>query len=223
MSISTDEEAATPFRTTTEDTGNVGKDGHNGDATWSRFYAKYYSPVEWFVSANFPGRVNDIPDAFQRVAARIALNPAITNHDFRDRFRTVIIKLVRSELDHMHPKQRQRAERRFLSQPFHVLAALLHPAHDKGDLAKRKLEDIIASVREELLDPNFGNAKYLAQLNERYLRMWRLVQMSDTGNMAEIARRLGRQRYEVERPWKAIETWIGDEAKRIARATGYLD
>ena len=94
MSLSTDKKPTTPFRTTSEDTGNVGKPGHNGNATWAKFYKKYFPPVESFIATNFPGRVNDIPDAFQRVAARIAHKPEITNHDFRNKFRTVIIKLV---------------------------------------------------------------------------------------------------------------------------------
>ena len=78
-----------------------------------KWYAKYREPCIRFIALKRPQWKNEAEDVVQRVAAKIAGDPYITDRGEDDTCRTVICNMCLSELSRIHNPHRAKAERKF--------------------------------------------------------------------------------------------------------------
>lgn len=207
------------FKETTEDTGNVGRPGHDSDRTWDRFYAKYRTECIAVVKSKYPQWANEAEDVFQRVAQLIDRKPGITNRRPGARFRTVLCRLCTREMRRLHHPDHERAVKTFASQPLSTLRNILHPRSSSN----ARLEELVLFIRDDMLDPNYENGRHFESLDEEELSLWRHVQLDPTCNASAVARRLGLDYSKVNRAKNSVNRWIKAQAKKMAQELQYLD
>ena len=211
------------FKETTEDTGSVGKPGHDSDGTWTRFYAKYRAECIAVLKSKYPQWANEAEDVFQRVALLIHNNPAITNRKPNDRFRTVLCNLCTREITCLHRPTRETAKRRFTRLSPAYLLHLLHPSRPGNGQAKARLEDIVLFICEDMMSDDYENGRYFKELDERQFGIWRLIQRTESRRPAEAVRKFGIERNEAYRAYADINSWIRRQAMLLAKEINYLD
>lgn len=211
------------FRTTSDDTGNIGRPGHDTERTWQKFYAKYRNSCITFLQHDYPQWANEAEDVFQRVALLIHGNPNITNRKPNDRFRTILCNLCTREMTRLHHPARETAKKRFASFSPSYLLGLLHPSRPRGDRSRAMLEDIVLFICEDMMDADYENGRYFKELDERQLGIWRLIQRTESRRPAEAVRKFGIERNEAYRAFTVINKWIRSHARQIADEIHYLD
>jgi len=207
------------FPNTTDDTGNIGKPGHDGERSWNRFVAKYQTPVIEFLTDKYPQYAAEAEDAFFKASERIFGCPSITSRKPDDTFRTVLANLCIKELLRPYNQHRQTAIRRFYK---HLLVKLQPSRLPTDGIRRERILEIIRFIRSDMMDPNYENGRFFRRFNQEKLDLWRQAQHADTTD-AELARRLGRPYHEINRAHLSIDKWIVEEAIRNARQLGILD
>ena len=211
------------FEETTEDSSRVGHPGHDSAHSWQHFDAKYREDCIAFMQENFSKWAQDAEDAFQCVEQEIARHRDLIPLRRTCKFRTILCKLCVKQLYRIHNEHREEAVRKFNSQPRHVLSQILHPRRTAAERETEKLADVIAAVREAILDRDFDNGRHFGHLNERDLSLWTQVQLADTDNVAEIARRLGISRFKLSHAVRGIDSQILKIAMKTAEELHYFD
>lgn len=209
------------FSTTSDDTGDIGKPGHNSDKSWTKFYAKYRAPCMTVIKYDYPQWANEAEDVFQRVAASIHDNPNIINRKKEDTLRTVLCNLCTKEMRRLHHPKREEAKRRFMRLAPTYLRNLLHPSSSSGT-ARAKLQDLVLFIRDDMLDKDYENGRYFQYLDETDFSLWRHVQLSETGRVSDTARTLGLNWFKVCRANARINGWILKKARELAAELQYL-
>lgn len=209
------------FRTTTEDTGNVGKPGHDTDGTWQRFYAKYRESCVALLRHDYPQWADEAEDVFQRVAQLIHSQPAITNRKPNDRFRTVLCNLCTREMTCLHRPTREKARRRFAGLSPAYLFNLLHPSRPDAGRTKATPEDLALFIAEDMMDDGYENGRHFGELDERQFAIWRLIMRTESRRPAEAVRRFGIERNEAYRAFSGINGWIRRQAMQLAEELRY--
>ena len=205
------------FRTTTPRTSHVGQGPYANDETWNRFFAKYRRSCIDFIRLKYPAWQSDAEDVFMRVAERISRDPLLTSRKPGDTFRTVLCNLCIREIGRLHNPHRERAIRRFRSQP---LDFILPGLRRKSPEAER-LAELAAFIRNDLLDPDYENGRFYEPLVAEKFGIWRQVQRLGT-SVPKAAKTLGLGRWTVYRAVNPINRWIGNEARKLAVRLDYL-
>jgi len=207
------------FPNTTDDTGNIGKPGHDGERSWNRFVAKYKTPVTDLLTDKYPQYSAEAEDAFFKASERIFDNPAITCRKPNDSFRSVLSNLCVRELLRPYNPHRQAAVKRFCN----YLLVKLQPSRLPTDgFQRERILEIIRFIRSDMMDPDYENGRFFKRFNRKKLDLWRQAQRADTTD-AELARQLGLPYHEVNRARLSVDKWIVEEAMRTARQLGVLD
>ena len=144
------------FKATTEDSSNVGKVNHQSSKTWLKWYAKYREPCIRFIALKRPQWKNEAEDVVQRVAAKIAGDPYITDRGKDDSYRTVICNMCLTELSHMHSPHRAAAVRRYNR----LNAGQDASCHMTKTQAEERMLEFTRIQRNNLLDKNYDVEKY---------------------------------------------------------------
>ena len=205
------------FRTTTPRTSRVGQPPYDNAETWNRFFAKYRRSCIDFIRLKYPAWQSDAEDVFMRVAERISRDPLLTSRKPGDTFRTVLCNLCIREIGRLHNPHRERAIRRFRSQPLDIILPGLRRKSPEAE----RLAELAAFVRNDLLDPDYVNGRFYEPLDEEKLGIWRQVQRLGT-SVPKAAKTLGLGRWTVYRAVNPINRWIGNEARKLAVRLDYL-
>ena len=205
------------FRTTTPRTSRVGQGPYTNDETWNRFFAKYRRSCIDFIRLKYPAWQSDAEDVFMRVAERISRDPLLTSRKPGDTFRTVLCNLCIREIGRLHNPHRERAIRRFRSQPLDVIL----PGLRRKSPDAERLAELAAFIRNDLLDPDYVNGRFYEPLDEEKFGIWRQVQRLGT-SVPKAAKTLGLGRWTVYRAVNPINRWIGNEARKLAVRLDYL-
>ena len=206
------------FKVTTENSSNVGKRGHQSSKTWLKWYAKYREPCIRFIALKRPQWKNEAEDVVQRVAAKIAGDPYITDRGKDDTYRTVICNMCLTELSHMHSPHRAAAVRRYNR----LNAGQDASRHMTKTQAEERMLEFTRIQRNNLLDRNYDVEKYYPCLRIGKLAIWRVVEEHD-GNVSAAMRRLGLTRREVEKAVAHVQDEIGARVIERAKALGYVE
>jgi len=207
------------FPNTTDDTGNIGKPGHDGERSWNRFVAKYKSPVIDLLTDKYPQYAAEAEDAFFKASERIFGCPSVTNRKTDGSFRTVLTNLCIKELLRPYNPHRQTAVKRFCN----YLKVKLQPSRLPTDgIRRERILEIIRFIRSDMMDPNYENGRFFRRFNQEKLDLWQQAQRAGTTD-AELARQLGRPYHEINRARLSIDKWIVEEAIRVARQLRALD
>ena len=205
------------FRTTTPRTSHVGQGPYANDETWNRFFAKYRRSCIDFIRLKYPDWQSDAEDVFMRVAERISRDPLLTSRKPGDTFRTVLCNLCIREIGRLHNPHRERAIRRFRSQPLDIILPRLRRKSPEAE----RLAELAAFIRNDLLDPDYVNGRFYEPLDEEKFGIWRQVQRLGT-SVPKAAKTLGLGRWTVYRAVNPINRWIGNEARKLAVRLDYL-
>ena len=205
------------FRTTTPRTSRVGQGPYANDETWNRFFAKYRRSCIDFIRLKYPAWQSDAEDVFMRVAERISRDPLLTSRKPGDTFRTVLCNLCIREIGRLHNPHRERAIRRFRSQPLDVILPGLRRKSPEAE----RLAELAAFIRNDPLDPDYVNGRFYEPLDEEKFGIWRQVQRLGT-SVPKAAKTLGLGRWTVYRAVNPINRWIGNEARKLAVRLDYL-
>ena len=206
------------FKTTTEDSSNVGKKDHDTSKTWLKWYAKYREPCIKFIALKRPQWKDEAEDIVQRVAAKIADDPYITDRGEDTTYRTVICNMCLTELSHIHNPHRAAAERRFNR----LNAGLGASCHMTKTKAEERTLEFTRIQRNNLLDKNYDVETYYPNIRIGELAIWRVVEEHD-GNVSAAMRRLGLTRREVDRAVAHVRDEIGVRVIERAKALGYVE
>lgn len=206
------------FKTTTEDSSNVGKVKHQSSETWLKWYAKYREPCIRFIALKRPQWKNEAEDVVQRVAAKIAGDPYITDRGKDDSYRTVICNMCLTELSHMHSPHRAAAVRRYNR----LNAGQDASCHMTKTQAEERMLEFTRIQRNNLLDKNYDVEKYYPNIRIGKLAVWRVVEEHD-GNVSAAMRRLGLTRREVEEAVAHVQGEIRARVIERAKTLGYVD
>ena len=205
------------FRTTPPRTSHVGQGPYANDETWNRFFAKYRRSCIDFIRLKYPAWQSDAEDVFMRVAERISRDPLLTSRKPGDTFRTILCNLCIREIGRLHNPHRERAIRRFRSQPLDVILPGLRRKRPEA----ARLAELAAFIRNDLLDPDYVNGRFYEPLDEEKFGIWRQVQRLGT-SVPKAAKTLGLGRWTVYRAVNPINRWIGNEARKLAVRLDYL-
>ena len=206
------------FKTTTADSSNVGKVKHQSSKTWLKWYAKYREPCIRFIALKRPQWKNEAEDVVQRVAAKIAGDPYITDRGKDDSYRTVICNMCLTELSHMHSPHRAAAVRRYNR----LNAGQDASCHMTKTQAEERMLEFTRIQRNNLLDKNYDVEKYYPNIRIGKLAVWRVVEEHD-GNVSAAMRRLGLTRREVEEAVAHVQGEIRARVIERAKTLGYVD
>ena len=206
------------FGTTTEDSSNVGKKDHQSSKTWQKWYAKYREPCIRFIALKRPQWKNEAEDVVQRVAAKIAGDPYITDRGKDDTYRTVICNMCLTELSRIHNQHRAEAERKYNR----LTAVHVANSHMTKTRAEERILEFTRIQRNNLLDKSYDIEKYYPSLRLKELGIWSIVEEND-GNISAAVRRLGLTWREVDKAVKHVQDEIGARVIERAKALGYVE
>ena len=206
------------FKTTTEDSSNVGKVKHESSKTWLKWYAKYREPCIRFIALKRPQWKNEAEDVVQRVAAKIAGDPYITDRGKDDTYRTVICNMCLTELSHMHSPHRAAAVRRYNR----LNAGQDASRHMSKTQAEERMLEFTRIQRNNLLDRNYDVETHYPNIRIGKLAVWRVVEEHD-GNVSAAMRQLGLTRREVEEAVAHVQGEIRVRVIERATTLGYVE